>query len=125
MTASWALRRNPVTRHRNGVRALLKKRALTPNSSQQAFGDREVDALELAQVIDRNFLVDLVDGPVERAELDDGDAVGCDEPAIRGAAAGRELRIEAGLGFDGGLDGGRQLAGLGQERLPALRQRIS
>src|SRR5690606_8329974 len=72
---------------------------------------------EALEVFDRDALVDFVDRRVERAELDDVDAVRRDEAAVGRAAARRQLGPRTGLVLDGFADGLGQLAGRCQERL--------
>ena len=84
---------------------------------EQQLGDAEVDSLEPLEVGDRDDLVDLVNRRVDRAELDDVDAVRRDEAAVGRAAARRQLRLEPRRFADGRLHGLREPARLREERL--------
>ena len=64
---------------------------VTPGSAQQALDDPAVDATQPREILDAHVLVELVDGGVDRAELDHLAPSGAMKRPSRGAAAGVEL----------------------------------
>src|ERR1700744_6637132 len=97
------------------MRSLL---ALSPERREIPFDQAFVDRLQLQDLGDGRGLVDLVHGLADQAELDHR-AKGADEPGVRCAAGGGELRIAAGDVADGGGGEVGEGAGLGQEGLAA------
>ena len=78
-----------------------------------------VDVLQRIEAGDLDAFIDLVDGRVERAELDHLRADFRDEAAIGSAAGGRELGRDAGFGVNGAAQRVAECADRRQEGLAA------